>query len=92
MAAIEIVQRFPNDFDLVLLDLTMPQLDGKETFDRLVRIQPNLRVLLTSGFSEEETTDRFQGRQLAGFIQKPYRSNELSRRVRSALARPAMEN
>lgn len=61
---------------LVLLDMTMPHMDGEETFQRLRRIDPEVRVLLTSGYSEQDT-ERFAGKGLSGFIQKPYRPQEL---------------
>ncbi|WBL36438.1 PAS domain S-box protein [Tepidiforma flava] len=71
--------------DLVLLDMTMPHMDGEETFRELRRIDPRVRVLLTSGYNEQDATDRFAGKGLAGFIQKPYRPLDLLEKVREAL-------
>ncbi|GIW19160.1 MAG: hypothetical protein KatS3mg064_2317 [Tepidiforma sp.] len=71
--------------DLVLLDMTMPHMDGEETFRELRRIDPRVRVLLTSGYNEQDATDRFAGKGLAGFIQKPYRPQDLLEKVREAL-------
>ena len=86
ITAVEMVKASPQKFDLVLLDLTMPRLDGKQTFDKLISVQPNLKVVLTSGYNEEETTERFGGDKVAGFIQKPYRSNELGDYIRMILS------
>ena len=71
--------------DLVLLDLTMPAMDGEETFRELRRLDPGVRVILTSGYSEQDAADRFAGTGLAGFIQKPYRPQDLIEKVRAAL-------
>jgi PAS domain S-box-containing protein len=57
---------------LVLLDLTMPHMDGEEAYRELCRINPNVPVILMSGFTEKDTVDRFLGKRLAGFIQKPF--------------------
>ena len=62
---------------LVLLDLTMPVLGGDAALDELMQREPPPRVVLTSGFSEEETAARFVGRDLAGYLRKPYRVADL---------------
>jgi PAS domain S-box-containing protein len=72
--------------DLVLLDMTMPHMDGEEAFRELRRIDPRVRVVLTSGYNEQDATERFAGKGLAGFIQKPYRPSDLLEKVRAALA------
>jgi two-component system cell cycle sensor histidine kinase/response regulator CckA len=79
--------RYDEGFDLVILDLTMPVMDGQEVFQRLLARDPDARVLLTSGFSAEETRQQFSDR-LAGFIQKPFTVDALRRAVHAALARP----
>jgi PAS domain S-box-containing protein len=73
------------EIGLVLLDLSMPGLSGERTFEELRRLDPTVRVLLSSGYSEAEATRRFVGRGLAGFIQKPYRPEQLVDAVRRAL-------
>ncbi|MBJ6725182.1 PAS domain S-box protein [Geomesophilobacter sediminis] len=57
---------------LVLLDLTMPHLDGEQCFHELRRIVPEVQVVMSSGYTEQEITRKFAGKGLAGFIQKPY--------------------
>ena len=76
-AALDAVRAHPNDFSLVLLDLTMPGLGGKETFQALRELRPDLRVVLMSGYNEHEVPRLFVDRGLAGFLQKPFRSDEL---------------
>ncbi len=82
--AIEIFRKHRKDIVCVLLDLTMPQMDGEETFQELKRIHPGVRVILSSGYGEHDLAGRFTGRGLAGFIQKPYQLNTLTERLKQA--------
>jgi CheY-like chemotaxis protein len=66
-----------NDISLVLLDLTMPHLDGEQTFRELRRLRPDIKVIMSSGYNEQEVTRKFVGKGLAGFIQKPYKLSDL---------------
>jgi PAS domain S-box-containing protein len=61
----------------VLLDLTMPHLDGEQTFRELRLLDPEVKVIMSSGYNEQEVTQRFAGKGLAGFIQKPYKLSTL---------------
>jgi signal transduction histidine kinase/CheY-like chemotaxis protein len=72
---------------LVLLDLSMPGLSGEDTFEALRRLNADVRIVLSSGYSEAEATRRFVGRGLAGFLQKPYRPETLVETVRRALSK-----
>lgn len=69
----------------VLLDLTMPEMDGTQTFTELRRLKPDLRVLLMSGFNEQEAINRFAGKGLAGFMQKPFRPDVLRDKLKMIL-------
>jgi len=69
----------------VLLDLTMIGLDGEETRRELLRLRPNLPVILMSGFSEQELQVRFADLGFAGFLQKPFRRDDLISRLREAI-------
>jgi PAS domain S-box-containing protein len=62
-----------SDFSFVILDLTMPHMDGEQTFRELRRIRPDIPIIMSSGYNEQEVTQRFIGKGLAGFIQKPYK-------------------
>jgi PAS domain S-box-containing protein len=79
------VLRSTADFELVILDLTMPNLDGEQCFQRLREIRPQARVIMSSGFSEQEIARKFTGSGLAGFIQKPYTLAELREVLRRQL-------
>lgn len=60
------------DISLVILDLTMPHMDGEQCFRALRQIDPGVKVILSSGFNEQEVSRKFIGKGLSGFIQKPY--------------------
>jgi DNA-binding response OmpR family regulator len=82
----------PRWFDLILLDLSMPFMDGEETFRRLLRINPEVVVLLSTGFFAEAQgrVDRMLMAGLAGFIRKPHRPDELLGQVNAILDRVSM--
>lgn len=71
---------------LVLLDMTMPGLSGEETLRRMRAVQPDVAILLSSGFSESEAMQRFAENRVSGFLQKPYTIQTLSERVQAATA------
>ena len=71
--------------DLVVLDMTMPHMNGEEAFREMRRLRPGARVILSSGYNEHEATHRFAGKGLAGFIQKPYRARDLVEKVAELL-------
>jgi two-component system cell cycle sensor histidine kinase/response regulator CckA len=79
--ALEIYRRNPGMFSLVLLDLTMPHMNGQETFHELRKINPAVRVLISSGYSESEMTSRFAGEKIDGFIEKPFTLDELRQQL-----------
>jgi len=72
-------------FTLVLLDLTMPGLDGTATLHALRHLDPDVRVLISSAYRERDVSAHFVGIQPAGFVQKPFRAEELYAAVGRAL-------
>ena len=69
----------------VLLDLTMPHMDGEEAFRELRRLRKDVTVVLASGYSEQALADRFAGMGMSGFLQKPYRLASLQRKMADLL-------
>jgi len=69
---VELYQDRVDDVVCVLLDQTMPQMDGVETFHELQRIHPEVKVILMSGYSQEEIAPRFVDETPAAFIRKPF--------------------
>ncbi len=83
---VELFRQLQDDIALVLLDLTMPEMGGEEAFDILRQIQPDIPVILSSGYDEAEATRRFAGKNVNGFLKKPYTAETLADRVKSVLA------
>ncbi len=75
----------PTRYCLVVLDLTMPHLGGEESFRQLRNIHPGVRVVLMSGFNEQEAMGSFGGKGLMGFVQKPFEIATLVKVVKGAV-------
>ncbi len=76
----------PDRFQLVVLDLTMPGMDGDAALREMRVIRPSLRVLLISGYNEQEVAARFAGQQVGGFLQKPFTLDALRGKLQSIVA------
>jgi two-component system, cell cycle sensor histidine kinase and response regulator CckA len=83
--AIEVFSNNAEQIDCVLLDLTMPHLDGEQTFRELRRIKPEVKVVISSGYNEAEVSQKFIGKGEVGFIQKPYKLVEMSKKLQGVL-------
>jgi PAS domain S-box-containing protein len=83
--ALEAYRSHSGKIGLVLLDLTMPVMNGEETLRHLQAANPKVKVLLSSGYNEVEAVQRFAGKGLAGFIQKPYTAAGLAEKVKEVL-------
>ncbi len=83
--AIALFARESDRVRVVVLDMTMPVRAGEEVFREIRQRSPAVRVILSSGYNEQDATQRFCGKGLAGFLQKPYRAADLIARVRAAL-------
>jgi CheY-like chemotaxis protein len=81
--AVEIYESNPGEIDLVILDMLMPGMDGHDTFFALKELDPNVKVLLSSGYVSEEDARDVLNAGAAGFLQKPYRMADLAQRVRT---------
>jgi len=84
--AIEQLKLHVNEIDCVLLDMTMPRMGGEEAFTELRRIKPDIKVILSSGYNQQTATQRFTGKGLAGFVQKPYLPDVLLAKISEILA------
>ena len=71
---------------LVILDLTMPRLDGEEVFRRIKVLKPDVRVILMTGYAEEDVARRFSRDELSAILQKPFSIEQLKAKLSHALA------
>ena len=85
--AVEIFREHTSEISMIILDLTMPQMDGEQTFEELKKIENDVCVILSSGYKEDEAFDRFNGRGLAGFIQKPYQPEALLEKLKEVMGK-----
>ncbi len=83
---VDLYERKKDSICLVLLDLVMPEKDGHETFEALLALDPEVKVLLLSGYSKDEKVKRILESGATGFLQKPFDLETLSDAVKRALA------
>jgi PAS domain S-box-containing protein len=83
--AIETFKKYRDSIDLVLLDMIMPIMGGGEVYDRLKEISPEVKVLLSSGYSIDGEAGKIMERGCSGFIQKPFDIMQLSQSIRAIL-------
>ncbi len=83
--AIELFLKEEGKIDLVLLDLTMPHMSGLEVLERIRKIDPRMKVVLSSGYRAEDSHDREGLSEATAFLSKPYRADVLARLVRDVL-------
>lgn len=82
---LDLFRRRPFAHQLVLLDLTMPFMDGEETFNRLREIRPDVPVVLCTGFIQNERLERLMKAGMSGYLRKPLAPDEIIANVRSVL-------
>ncbi len=88
--AVEVFRSSGDMIDVVLLDLTMPHMDGEETSLALRRIRPDVKIIFSSGYHEQDAIQQLDGQQRAVFLQKPYRSKKLVELVHAVVEHRAL--
>lgn len=84
--AVELFRTHGDEIGCVILDLSMPGMDGYQVFAELRQIRGDVPIIISTGYSEELVEDRFSGKGLSGFIQKPYQLADLMDKIRFAMA------
>jgi len=84
-AAVESYRKDPGRYDLVLLDVMMPRLDGRQAFDAMVQLNPGVRCIFVSGYSDEPRIGPLLAAGRCGFVQKPFTLDRLLEAVRAEL-------
>lgn len=85
--AIERYEKYLNEIVFVICDMIMPRLSGPDCFRALKKINPEVRVILASGFAHEEDVNQVQKEGVAAFIHKPYRNKELVKAIKKAIGK-----
>ncbi|MCL5098966.1 MAG: response regulator [Candidatus Omnitrophica bacterium] len=85
--AVEIVRQNPNAISCVIMDMAMPVMSGEEAVHEIERIEPGLRVIVSTGFDEAKAVEQFSGLRVASFLQKPYKSRDLAEKVKAVLTK-----
>ena len=83
--AIEIYRKHKDNIDMAILDMIMPHMSGSDTYDRMKEINPDIKVLLSSGYSIDGQATDILNRGCNGFIQKPFNMNQLSAAIKKIL-------
>ena len=81
VTAVEVYRRRWQELDVVVLDMVMPRLNGRETFLALKEINAGVRVLIASGFALDRETEAALAAGAAGFVQKPFETRRIARRL-----------
>jgi PAS domain S-box-containing protein len=85
--AVQMYKSSPDEIDLIILDLTMPEMDGVEAFTRIRTLSRDVPVILSSGYTQQDVMHRFSGGKVDGFLHKPYSFDSLTRIMTRALSR-----
>jgi PAS domain S-box-containing protein len=83
--AIDVYQKEPHKIDMIIMDMIMPGMSGSETFDRLKAINPDVKILLSSGYSVDGQATNILRRGCDGFIQKPFNMNQLAEKIQKIM-------
>jgi len=86
---VDVFQNAAAEIDLVLLDLTMPKLDGVQAFREIRQIRADVPIIIASGYSEHDTLRRFGDDRPSAFLQKPYMSDVLLRHISELVKKDA---
>jgi two-component system, cell cycle sensor histidine kinase and response regulator CckA len=84
--ALRVFDENKDRIDLLILDMIMPDLGGEIVYERIKSIRPDLRVILSSGYSVEGQADDILKKGCDGFIQKPYNLNQLAQKIKDVLS------
>lgn len=83
--AIEMYQSRQDEIDVIILDMVMPGMNGEETFELLKRINPQVPIILSSGYSITDMAAKIMDQGCSAFIQKPFSASDLSKKLRDVL-------
>lgn len=85
LEGVELLRATPDRFEMVLMDLTMPKMDGKQAFGEMLAVRPGLRAVMMTGFDEQEASRHFSGMETVGFLHKPFGFEDLAKVIQRVL-------
>lgn len=83
--ALALYQAKQSEIGMVILDMTMPQMSGKETYSELKQMNPDIKVLFSSGYNLDAETDEIISQGSSAFIQKPFKISELAQKLKQVM-------
>ena len=86
--ALETFRAKPDEFDLIITDMTMPNMTGAELAAKLLKIRPDIPIILCTGFSELMDEDRAKGMGIRQYLMKPVDKKDMAKAIRKALDKP----
>jgi two-component system cell cycle sensor histidine kinase/response regulator CckA len=90
-SAIDYYKENHDEIDLVILDMNMPKLSGKECYQEFKKIRPDVRVIISTGYNIETEAEELLKTGIAGLIQKPFTSNQLMSMIAKVLGQPPLK-
>ena len=81
-----LLAQYHEEISLILLDLMMPGMSGEEVFQQIRQFDPEMKIILTSGYHEQEAMRRFAGSYVSSFLQKPYNVQKLLETIHQGLS------
>ena len=85
LEAIRLLREFTDEISVVILDLSMPEMGGRETLEEMMRIKPNVKVIISTGYGPNGTVEEMLKRGAAEYVGKPYHMYELLNKVAEAI-------
>jgi len=85
LEALEAFRANPDKFDVVITDMAMPNMSGDKLAAELIKIRPDIPILLCTGFSEKISEEKAASTGIKGFLMKPIRVNDISKKIRELL-------
>lgn len=84
--AIEVFRDKKDEISCILMDLTMPELDGREALTEIRKINPDIPIIITSGYCEFDIVSKFTDQKISGFLQKPYNLEDIISAIEDAVS------
>lgn len=85
IVAIDLYKKYDSEISIVILDLIMPNLSGRDVFDRLRQINPDVKIIISTGYAKDELLQPLLDKRANGFLEKPYKLQELAEGIKNVI-------